>query len=108
MHEIDAAHHFQCFAADVTGAAIAGGGEGERAGFRLRLGDQLLQRVGFDRRIDDDDVGRRGNVDDRREIFLRRILRRGIDPLIDRQHAGGGEQQRIAIGRRIGDARRAK
>ena len=83
--------------------ADAGRAEVELAGLRLGQRDKLLQRLGLDLRIDDDQHRHVGDVGDGNErgLDVERHLR--IEELIGREDAGRRHQQRVAVGRSLGD-----
>ena len=101
VHEIDAGDLLELLAHDVAGGAVALRGVGELAGVGLGMGDELAHRLGGHVGMHDQDVGRRDDVGDRREILdpvIRQLGDQVMQDGVGRVHA---DEQRVAVGRRF-------
>ena len=103
VHDIDLGLGLEQFAGQMRGRAIAGRGEIELAGLRLGERDQLLQRFRRHVRIDHQDIGLRADQRDRHEILLRAVGELFVQALVGGEDAVVAHQQRVAVGRRMGD-----
>ena len=72
--------------------------EGELAGLALGELDQLLQRIGLQRRVRDDQVRAEDRVGDRRKVLDRIMVELGVHRRRDHVDVGVHEQ-RVAVGR---------
>jgi hypothetical protein len=77
------------------------------AGFFLGERDHVLDVAGRKRRVRDQDHRHGGDQADGREILARVEAGIGEQRRIDRDRAGVGEHQRVAVGRGAGDRARA-
>ena len=73
-------------------------------GLRARIGDQL--RHGLDRHVvgHDENIGRVDGERDRRQVFGRVVGHFLVEAWIDGELGVGRHQQRVAVGRGLGDA----
>ncbi len=102
VHHLDFSHRAQDFRREVAAAAASCGTVVEFARALARKRDQLFDRPGGQRRVDVYHQRLHGDLGDRREIldgFIRQLaVERGIDDM-----TAVGHQQRIAVGRGLGD-----
>ena len=109
MRDVEAARHgAEQLDRQMLRAALPGRRIAQRAGLGLGELDQFLQRFDRKLRVDDHDVRRRTGEPDRREILDRIVRQLGIKPRIDAVRRNVGEQQRVAVGRRLGGQFRAE
>ncbi|CFW04156.1 Uncharacterised protein [Bordetella pertussis] len=90
------------------GAQVSAGARAHRrvvqAGLRgLGVLDQFRQGLGGDLRVDDQHIGHAAGQDDRREGLGGVVAQAAVEPLVDREDPGGGQQQGIAVGFGGGD-----
>ena len=88
------------------GGAVAGRSEIELAGIGLGVGDERVEAFQSSRLAGHQHDRRLGDQHDRDEVAVG--VERQVpvhEPVVD--HAGGGEQERVAVGRRLGDRRGA-
>ena len=100
VHDVDAGHQLEQFAAEMLEAADAGRGVIELAGFLLGERQQFLHRFDRQRRIDHQHVRPGGENGNRREGFDRvvfELVERRVDRMRDRYDA-----ERVAVRRRVG------
>jgi len=95
VQQIDAGHQLEQLAAEMLEAADADRGILQLARLLLGGGQQLLDRMHRQLRIDDQDIGAGGENGDRRERFDR-IVRQLVEPGIDRVRERD-DQQRVAV-----------
>ena len=100
--ELHAGHRAKQRGEQVLAAAVAGRRIVDLAGPRLGVGDQLLQGLHRQRRIDDDDARFATDQRDRREVVDRIESQVRIQGRTDRIGLRS-QQQRVAVGRRLGD-----
>ena len=102
--DVDARHGLEQFAGEMLRGADAGRAEGELAGLRARIGDELghalHRQVGRHRQ----QVRRVDDLRDRREVLHRIERELLVEARIGDDGGGGGGHQRVAVGRRLGDA----
>ena len=103
MHHLDIGHGAEQFARKMRGAAIAAGTEAEIAGARFGDHDQLLHRFHRQRGMHDQNVRRRRHQRHRREILLRVVGQLAIEARVHRMRTGIAHDQRVTVGRRLGD-----
>jgi hypothetical protein len=94
-------------AGDVAAGTGAAGAEQQLRLVRPRISDELAQIVGGKIRTGDENGGRERDQADRREVAHGIVGRVFVERLILRQHAGGAEQERVAVRGRACDPRRA-
>jgi hypothetical protein len=103
VQKLDAGLAFEQLHAEMVRAALADGGEARRIGLaRFGKRDELLERPHAERALRQQHVRRRREIDHRRKL-AQRVVGQGFEQARIDRHAGVGEQQRIAVGRGLGD-----
>ena len=102
MHDVDAGPDLQQFPGQVRGRAAAGRRIVELAGACLREGDELLQRTHRQGRMRDQDVRHAAHERHRGEALHRVERYLAVQRRVHRQLCAGREQQRVAVGCRLG------
>ena len=103
MHDVDAEAGLERLGGEVMDAADAGGAVVQLARLLLRERHQLLQRVRGHRGMRDQVERRGADQAHRREILERLVGQLGEEMRVDRDLADVGDQQRVAVGRRLHD-----
>jgi len=68
VHEVGAGHDFEQLAGDMVGAANTGRAITNSTGIGLGTGDELRNRLGWNRRVHHHDVGIADDARDRRNV----------------------------------------
>ncbi len=107
VDHVGAGHRLEELARQVDRGAVAARRHVELARVGARVGDQRAHvgdAVGGRlRRVHDEDVRHAGDERDRREVLDRVVGHLRIQRRIDRLRADRSHQQRVAVGRRLGD-----
>ena len=97
VHQVDAGHHVEQLARHVRRAAVAGRRHVDLAGIGFGIADEFRNRLGRNRRIDQNDLRHPDDACDRRdvadEVEIELLVERRVDGI-----RNGGEQQRVAVG----------
>ena len=101
--EVDAGHGGEQRGGEMREARHAGRAVVERAGLGLGQRDQLGDVVHREPRIDHQHIGRGADHHDRREILDRIVRQVSAQTHRHRVRARGGDADRVAVGRRLGD-----
>ena len=107
MGDLDAGRMHEHREPEMAGGADAGRAEIELAGLRLGERDELRERLRLDLGIDHHQHRHLGDVGDRDERGLRVERHLGVEERIGGEDAGRRHQQRVAVGRGLGDRTRA-
>ena len=108
VQHVDAGHGLEQLEAQVLRRAGPGRAVGELPGLRLGELDEVGDAVHRQRRIDHQHEGRVGDERDRREILRRIVGQVLVQRHVDGERRAGAEQERVAVGRRLGDRRRRR
>jgi hypothetical protein len=84
-------------------AATAAGGVGQFSRLRLCERDEFLHSLRRDFRVDDQHERVLHHQADRRKVLFRVIRQGAVQALIDGKRGARRHQQRVAVGRRLGD-----
>jgi hypothetical protein len=103
VQDVDAGHLFEQLAGEMLRGAVAGRGVAELARVLLRVVDDLRHGAQGDVLADHQHVVDAGDVGDRHEVLVDvdRQLLPGHDGR-DAERGHGGQQDRLAVGRRLG------
>ena len=102
VHDEAVAHGLEHLAADVHGRAVAAGGVAQAPGSAPRGRDGLRRRVGLQVAAGHQHEGDAREARDRRQVAQRVVADGRVQVGRDRQRAGRGQHQRVAVGRRLG------
>ena len=103
FEHIDAGGCFQPFEGNATDRSIAVRDIGELAGVRLGVRDQFGQRLGRYAGVHHQEERRPRETADRRQVAGRIVAQRRFERRRDDEVALSAEQQRVSIGRRLGN-----
>ena len=103
MRHLDARHGLEELAREMARGAHAGGGEGQAPRMRPRVGDEVEHALRRHRRMDDQQAFGLEHQRDRREIAHRVVGHRGKEADVDGVGAEAARDQRVAVGRGLGD-----
>jgi hypothetical protein len=104
MLDVEAGHGLVHLAGEMLRGADAGGAEGELAGLRAGERGEFGHALCRDIIVDDQNVGGEAELRDRREILDRVERQLRVEARMDDERPGGTEQERVAVGRALGDA----
>ncbi len=100
---LDAGQALEIFAGEMAHGAGAGRRIGQLAGARLRVGDELGDRLNRQRRSDHQHERHVRDQRDRHEVLDRIVGQLLVERGVDGQQAARRHQQRVAVGRALGD-----
>ena len=103
MRHVDLGFDLEQFAREMCRRADAAGTEAELPRIGSCVGDELAEGFCRKRRMGVEDVRLGSDQGDRLEILLRVVAEILVQAHIDGEQAAGGQQQRVAVGRRAGD-----
>ena len=103
MHDVDLRELLVELSRHVDAGAAAARGVNELAGLGSGQRGQFGDRIGLDRRIDDQNVRERHQGSDRGQILVGVVLHLRIEHRVDRLDTAGGHQHRVAVGCRPRD-----
>ena len=103
VHDVRAGVRLEYFAGEMSGPADTGRREIKLAGLRLRQRDQFPYGFHRDRRMHHEQERSAADQTDGIETLDRIVRHLSVKRGIDRQHAEVAQQQRVAVGRGLGD-----
>jgi hypothetical protein len=103
VHHVDLGLGFEQLAGKMAGAPVAARAERELARIRLRITDQLGDRIGRHRRIQHQHVRRNRDQGDRREVLDRVVRHLAVQADVDRVRRQCALEDRVAVGRAFRD-----
>ncbi len=103
MDGVELAGPLEHLGGDMRGAAVSGRAKAELAGICAQIADELGERPGRHRRVDQQEHPHQGHRGHRRQILLRVVRHLAVQEGVDGNGAARGQQEGVAIGGRFGD-----